>query len=109
MSLLATSRPVPLVTDVDGVVRVGSTRVTLDKVVACFREGITAEAIVDQYPSVRLADVHLVLGHFLGHQAEVDAYLHERQKLAAETRRGNEDRFDPAGVRDRLLARRNQG
>jgi uncharacterized protein (DUF433 family) len=106
MSLLVTAEPVPLVTDADGVVRVGSSRVTLDTVVAAFREGMTAEGIAEQYPSLRLADVYTVIGYFLTHQEQVEAYLRGRQQLAADVRRENEARFDPVGVRDRLLARR---
>ena len=67
MSLLVTSEPVPLVTDLDGVIRVGATRVTLDTVIAAFQEGMTAEGIVEQYPSLRLADVYSVIGYFLRH------------------------------------------
>jgi uncharacterized protein (DUF433 family) len=109
MSLSVTAEPVPLVSDADGVVRVGSTRVTLDTVVAAYREGMTAEGIVEQYPSLRLADVYSVLGYYLGHRDEVEAYLRDRQRLAADVRRENEARFDPAGVRERLLARRRPG
>ncbi len=109
MSLVVAAQRVPLVTDADGVVRVGSTRVTLDTIVAAFCEGLTAEEIVSQYPSLRLADVYQVIGYFLDHQAEVDAYLQARQHQAAEIRRDNETRFDPAGIRDRLLARRRHG
>ncbi len=109
MSLVVEAQRVPLVTDADGVVRVGGTRVTLDTMVTAFREGLTAEEIVSQYPSLRLADVYQVIGYFLDHQAEVDAYLQVRQQHAAEIRRANETRFDPAGIRDRLLARRRQG
>jgi uncharacterized protein (DUF433 family) len=108
MPLLVTADPVPLAADADGVVRVGSTRVTLDTVVAAFREGMTAEGIVEQYPSLQLADVYSVLGYVLRHREEVDAYLRERQRRADEVRRENEARFDPVGVRDRLLARRRQ-
>jgi uncharacterized protein (DUF433 family) len=99
-------RPVPLAADADGVIRVGATRVTLDTVVAAFREGMTAEGIAGQYPSLRLADVYSVIGYVLDHPAEVDVYLRGRQALAAEVRGENEARFDPAGVRDRLLARK---
>jgi uncharacterized protein (DUF433 family) len=104
-----TAEPVPLMTDADGVVRVGSTRVTLDTVVAAFCQGMTAEGIVEQYPSLRLPDVCLVIGYFLSHKEKVESYLHGRQLLAADVRRDNETRFDHAGVRQRLLSRRNQG
>jgi uncharacterized protein (DUF433 family) len=99
---------VPLAVDKHGVIRVGGTRVTLDTVVAAFREGATAEEIVQQYPSLQLADVYWVIGYFLQHQAEVDAYLAERQHRAALLRAQNEAQFDPVGIRDRLLARRDQ-
>jgi uncharacterized protein (DUF433 family) len=106
MSLTVTPELVPLVADRDGVMRVGGTRVTLDTIVAAFREGATAEEITQQYPSLRLADVYAVIGYYLRHQSEVDHYLRERRQQAIEVRRSNEARFDPAGVRDRLLARR---
>src|SRR5436190_16490847 len=106
MSLEVTTAPVPLATDADGVVRVGSTRVTLDTVVAAFREGMTPEGIVEQYSSLSLAEVYSVIGYALSHADEVETYLRGRQQLADDVRRQNEARFDPIGVRDRLLARR---
>jgi uncharacterized protein (DUF433 family) len=105
MSLMVMPEPVPLAADREGVLRVGGTRVTLDTVVAAFREGATAEEITQQYPSLRLADVYTVIGYYLHHQPEVDDYLRERQARGAGVRRSNEIWFDPAGVRDRLLAR----
>lgn len=106
MSLRGTVEAVPLTGDPDGVVRVGSTRVTLDTVVAAFREGMTAEGIVEQYPSLRLADVYSVIGYILRHPDEIDTYLQSRERQAEEVRRENESRFDPNGIRARLLARR---
>ena len=105
-TLLIETRPIPLETDADGVVRVGGTRVTLDTVVAAFREGATAEEIVYQYPSLTLADVYSVIGYYLQRRSEVEAYLRRRQRQAEEAREQNEARFDPRGIRDRLLARR---
>lgn len=106
MSLTLNMEPPPLVRDPDGVVRVGGTRVTLDTVVEAFHEGLTAEAIVEQYPSLRLGEVYSVLGYYLRHQIEVDAYLRDRERFAAQIRKENEARFNPIGVRERLLARR---
>ena len=96
----------PLLLDMDGVIRVGGTRVTLDTVVAAFDEGATAEEIAYQYPALRLADVYAVISYYLRRPPDVEAYLSRRREQAAATRRENETRFDPAGVRDRLLARR---
>ena len=100
---------VPLSTDKDGVIRVGSTRVTLDTVISAFLDGATAEEIVHQYPSLQLADVYSVIGYYLKQRDEVDAYLQRRREHAERVRRQNEARYDPAGIRDRLLARRAGG
>jgi uncharacterized protein (DUF433 family) len=106
MTILTPTEMIPLHTDADGVVRVGATRVTLDTMVQAFNDGATAEEIAQQYPSVPLGDVYSVIGYYLRRQAEVNAYLNERQQHADGVRRLNETRFDPAGVRQRLLARR---
>jgi uncharacterized protein (DUF433 family) len=106
MSPVVATEFLPVVTDADGVMRIGSTRVTLDTLVAAFREGATAEAIAQQYPSLSLADVYTAIGYYLRHQGEVDAYLQRRDHEAAQVRQENEKRFTPVGVRDRLLARR---
>jgi uncharacterized protein (DUF433 family) len=100
------SDPLPLREDADGVLRVGGTRVTLDVVVGAFDEGATAEEIVHQYPSLTLGDVYAVLGYVIHHRLEIDAYLRRRASAADAVRRDNERRFDPSGVRARLLARR---
>lgn len=108
MSLAVVAESAPLTVDADGVMRVGATRVTLATVVAAFHEGATAETIVQQYPSLTLADVYAVIGYYLRHQADVDAYLAEQQEEADRVRQQNEARFNPVGVRERLLARRPQ-
>lgn len=108
MPLTLATDPIPLVSDIHSVVRVSRTRVTLDTVVTAFLEGATAEEIVEQYPSFQLADVYSVIGYYLRHKAEVDAYLLERQHRAAEVRQEAQRRFNPTGIRDRLLARRTQ-
>ena len=96
---------IPLQTDADGVVRVGNTRVTLDSIVASFDEGATAEEIVHQYPSLQLADVYSVIGYLLRRRSEVDIYLRSRRRKSEEVRKENEARFDPSGIRKRLLGR----
>ena len=106
MTLVIETEPVPLTVDADGVVRVAGSRVTLETLVAAFAEGATAEEIVQQYPSLRLADVYSVIGYYLRRRDEVEAYLDARQQRAREVQAENQARFDPQGVRDRLLARR---
>jgi len=108
MSLLQTlvSQPVPLREDDDGVLRVGGTRVRLDTVVDAYHQGCAPEEIRIKYPSLRLTDVYAVITYYLWHRQEVDAYLAEGRRKEEEVKRENESRFPPAGVRERLLARR---
>jgi uncharacterized protein (DUF433 family) len=103
-----TTERVPLQTDADGVIRVGGTRVTLDTLAAAFDAGATAEEIVQQYPSLALADVYSVIAYYLRHRSDVQMYLAERHQHATRVREENERRHDPSGVRERLSARRRQ-
>jgi uncharacterized protein (DUF433 family) len=106
MSLTLTPDAPPFACDAEGVIRVAKTRVTLDTVVEAFREGTSPEKIVEQYPSLNLAQVYSAIGYYLRHQAEVEHYLRERHELAEKVRQENEARHPSAGIRDRLSARR---
>lgn len=92
MTLVVVAEPAPLQTNADAVVRVGKTPVTLDTVIAVFKQGTTAEEIVDRYPSLRLADVYATIGFYLNHQQEVGTYLQLRQQQAQEIRKMNKAR-----------------
>jgi len=103
-----TTDPIPLLTGADGIMLVRGTRITLDSVVAAFGYGATAEEIAQQYPSASLADIYQVIGYYLRHSTELEAYFAQRQRTIAETRRTNESNWPPDGVRARLLARRQE-
>lgn len=79
---------------------------TLDTVVGAFTAGAAPEQIVLRYDSLRLEDVYLVLGYYLRHQAEVDAYLVARRRHGEETRAEADAHLPWSTVRERLLARR---
>ncbi|MCA2668890.1 MAG: DUF433 domain-containing protein [Microcystis sp. M114S2] len=106
MTLAILAETAPLQANEDGVILVGKTRVTLDTVVSVFNQGATAEEIVNRYPSLNLADVYATIAFYLKHQSEVEAYLQQRQQQAQKIRVINQARFDPQGLRDRLLARK---
>jgi uncharacterized protein (DUF433 family) len=107
MPLSLATAPIPLKTDEDGVVRVGGTRVTLDSVVYAFNDGATAEEIAYRYPSLDLVDIYATIAYYLQSRSAVDEYLQRRDAEARAVRQENESRFDPAGLRERLLARKN--
>lgn len=106
MTISIAAESIPLLTDPHGVVRVAKTRITLDTVVTAFLEGCTPEEIGEQYPSLQLPDIYLAIGYYLRHRDEVHAYLAERQRQSEENRQEVEQRFNPIGIRERLLARR---
>jgi hypothetical protein len=64
------------------------------------------EEIVQQYPSISLADVYQVIGYCLRHSSELEVYLAQRRDANRTTRELNESTWPPDGVRDRLIARR---
>jgi uncharacterized protein (DUF433 family) len=107
MPALPTIAVIPLFTDPHGAIRVRGTRVTLDAIVTAFRAGATAEGITQRFPTVALADVYQIIAHYLNNAAQTDAYLSKREGEAAALKREIEKRFDPIGIRARLLARRN--
>jgi uncharacterized protein (DUF433 family) len=77
--------PKEYVKKIDGVYRVGDTRVSLDSLVCLFREGMSAESMVESYPALTLEAVHGALAFFLANQNEIDVYFAEGES-AAESR-----------------------
>ena len=66
----------------EGVYRVGDTRGSLDSLVYLFREGMSAESMVESYPAVTLEAVHGALAFYLANENEIDAYLAEGERIA---------------------------
>ena len=100
------AQPPPIQVDDAGVLRVGGTRVRLDTIINAFKSGSAAEEILLKYPPLSLTDIYAVITYYLWSREKVEAYLEERRRFEEAVRRENETRFPPAGVRERLLARR---
>lgn len=97
----------PLRVDESGAVRVGNTRVSLELVIWAFEEGSTPESIVQQYPTLSLADVYAVIGYYLHHRAEMAEYLAQCEREAQEVEKLVESRQrDMSAIRARILAHR---
>jgi uncharacterized protein (DUF433 family) len=99
---------IPLAADEAGVIRVGGTRVSLDSVVYAFDKGATPEEIAQSFPTLDLATIYSVIGYYLQNRSEVEQYLARRLVQREELKKDTETRFDPRGVRERLLARKRQ-
>ena len=100
---IKTHRP-PLALDVDGVARVGGTRVTLDTVICAYKRGATAETIVDRYPTLNLEDVYFAIGFYLAHTPEVEEYLRQGEEIAKQVRAQIDAAGFQIGLRERLEA-----
>ena len=79
---------------------------TLESLISAFQEGAGAEQIAERYPMVPLGDVFQILGYYLHHTSEGDEYLANRRQASEVARADSERRWDPEGVRARLLARK---
>ena len=94
MASLVGTIPKP-VRSVEGVLKVGDTRVSLDTVVYHFNNGATAAEIHDQYDSMSLAQVHAAIAYYLHNKARVDEYLAVQEVRQAEIRKRIERDFPP--------------
>lgn len=74
--------PSPLRVDASGTIRVGGSRITLDLVVEQYENGMTPEAMVRAYDSLKLPDVYAALAYYLRHTDEVRGYLKQREAEA---------------------------
>ena len=103
--------PVPLYRDPNGKIRIEGTRILLEVVIHAYRRGETVEEIVDSYPTLKLADVYVVLAYYLTHRDEVDTYVRESDQRTEEIRRETEANYSPEtfATRARLRALRNSG
>jgi uncharacterized protein (DUF433 family) len=88
--------------DEHGVYRVGKTRVMFDSVAAAFLQGHSAETIQQQYPALTLEEVYGSIAYYLGHRAEMDAYLRRQEAVWQQLRAQSEQQ--PSQVVARLRA-----
>ncbi|WP_414755477.1 DUF433 domain-containing protein [Anabaena sp. CCY 9910] len=103
VTLTIVAESAPQKANKDGVMLVGKTCVTLDSVVAVFKQGVTAEEIVYCYPSLNLADIYATIVFYLNHQSEVEPYLQQRQQQSQQMRAMNQAKFDPQSLGDRMV------
>ena len=106
MSVVVSTSEIKLTKTEVGVLRIGDSRVSLDTVIIAFSQGATPEQIVEDYDSLELAEVYAVISYYLQNRDEVEDYLARRKVERGKLRRQIESRWNPQGIRERLLARR---
>ena len=65
-----------------GRLRIEGTRITVNQIVALYKQGYNAEEIADQYPHLTMAQVYAALFHYHTNQEEIEADLAEEKKKA---------------------------
>ncbi len=91
--------------DEHGVPRIVGTRVHLHYVLWRYTIGETPEEIVDQYPTLELADVYAVIAYYLRNKEEMDEFLREAEEAEARAYAEMEANNPDPGFWDRLRAR----
>jgi len=94
--------------DEAGGIRIGSSRVTLDSLLASYHNGSTPEEIAIQYSVLHLEDIYSAIAYYLNHRKEIDNYLEQRSQQTQKLRQQLTQKHDLANLRQRLIARQSQ-
>jgi uncharacterized protein (DUF433 family) len=69
---------------------VAGTRLRVATILACYRQGMSVEEIVQQYPHIKPADVHDSLAYAYDHLEEVEAALAADDEAAVRNERAHD-------------------
>ena len=78
-----------------GTWRVSGTRVSLDSVIHAYWNGRLPEAIVADFPSLTLEQVHGTIAYYLRHRDEADAYISKQNERWSEFQRESVAKHGP--------------
>lgn len=86
----------PYVEERDNGYWIAQTRISLDSIVVNFLQGLSPETIAAEcFPSLSLEQIYGAIAYYLGHRAEVDAYLKQAEIEFAELRQSTHDQDRP--------------
>lgn len=67
-----------------GRLRIDGTRITVNQVVALYKQGYSADELADQYPHLTMAQIYTALAHYHANREEIEADLAaEREETCA--------------------------
>lgn len=98
----------PLMINDDRTIRVKGSRVMLESIVYQFKQGATAEQIVEDFPSLNLRDVYGAIYYYLDNEEAVEECLKKQKEAAAETRELIESKNGSKALRERIRAKHKQ-
>lgn len=93
---------------VEGAYRVAGTRVSLDSIVYCFREGLSPESIAESFSTLTLEQVYGAIAFYLANQNLIDEYLRAGEIMITEQRTTSENRNADMIARIRRARHENQ-
>ncbi len=93
----------PVRVDEDGRLLIGDTRISLDVIAYCFRDGDSPEEIQRAYPSLSLDQIYGALAYYLQNRDDVEAYIRRREQDGDELRRRIEAETDSLAFQRRVL------
>jgi len=93
-----------LTTDEFGGIRLSGTRIGLSQFMWYYREGLSAEGLVSQFPTLGLAQVHAVLAHYWANREDVEEYLRKAEETMEKSRQAGQT-VNVQELRNRLASR----
>jgi len=86
----------------DGTWRIVDSRVSLDSVVYAYWDGMSPEAITEEFPSLRVEYVYGAIAFYLRHRSEIDDYLSQQSHQWDQLQQSSETQHGP--LLDRIRA-----
>lgn len=105
MKLLMEPEAPPLKQWLDGSIRIGASRIPLERLVLEFNKGATPEEFQQDFETLELRDIYGAIAFYLAHKTEVDEYVRARTEVA--DRLMEQAMPNEIGIRQRLLSRQN--
>jgi uncharacterized protein (DUF433 family) len=98
----------PLILGDDGTIRIKDSRVRLEVIVRQFKQGATAEQLLEDFPSLTLRDIYGAIYYYLDNTETVEDYMRQQEDSAVEMRAYLDSHLDSAALRTPIRARHQQ-
>lgn len=105
MSEQAIRQDTPLILGDDGTIRISGSRVSLEIIVRQFKQGATAEQLLEDFPSLTLRDIYGTIYYYLDNTEAVEDYMRQQEKTIAQIQAFLASHIDSATLRVRIRDR----
>ena len=98
----------PLILGDYGTIRIKGSRVSLEVIIRQFKQGATAEQLLEDFPSLTLRDIYGAIYYYLDNTEAVEDYMRQQEDSAAEMRAFLDSHLDSATLRTCIRAHHQQ-